>query len=174
LGHTGKHIPKTFEGRIVRTADRIAYINHDIDDAIRAGVLLSSDIPSELLSTFGNRHSERINTLVLDMIEESERRGDIALSSEIAAMFDAFRDFMYDSVYLNMDAKFEESKVYGIIEKIFGHFYEKPSEMPEEYRRIIDTSGIKRAVSDYISGMTDKYAVYMYEKLFIPGAWQIR
>lgn len=175
VGHTGSSpMPCTMEGRIVRTADRIAYINHDIDDALRAGVLHDSDIPERFRITFGERHSERINTLVLDMIDESERVGDIALSPKLASEFDAFREFMYKSVYLNFNAKSEESKVGGIIGGIFEHYRTYPEKMPEEFQRIIDRDGVRRAVSDYISGMTDKYAVYMYEKIFVPEAWQVR
>jgi len=174
LCHTGKTEPETNEGKVVRIADRIAYINHDIDDALRAGVLLKSDIPEKFVEALGTKHGERINTLVLDMIEESEKTGEIKLSPSISSIFDEFRSFMYKSVYMNMRAKSEESKVFGIVNGIFEHYESKPEEMPEEYREIIEKEGLKRAVSDYISGMTDKYAIHMYEKLFIPEAWQIQ
>ena len=174
LCHTGDVKPETPEGCIVRIADRIAYINHDIDDAIRAGLLRETDIPDEIVRVLGTRHSERINTLILDMIGESERSGVIALSPPVAIVFDAFREFMYESVYLNVEAKSEEGKVFGIINEIFRYYQKTPGELPGEYRRIIEVDGLKRAVSDYISGMTDKYAVYVYEKLFIPEAWQVR
>lgn len=174
LCHTGKRIPETPEGKIVKTSDRIAYINHDIDDAGRAGVLRTNDIPEKFLNLFGKRHSERINTLVLDMIEESSKTGEIALSPGLATAFDEFRAFMYDRVYLNMDAKREESKVAGIIEGLFEQFCKAPEKMSEEYRRLIEKDGIRRAVADYISGMTDKYAVFMYERFFVPEAWQVR
>jgi len=174
LGHTGETLPLTGEGNVVRIADRIAYINHDIDDALRAGVLQKSDIPGKFVDALGTKHGERINTLVLDMIEESGKTGDITLSSEISAIFDEFREFMYKNVYLNMRAKSEESKVFGIVNGIFKHYFYMPDEMPEEYREIIDKEGLKRAVSDFVSGMTDKYAVHIYENLFIPEAWQVR
>ncbi|MCL2078634.1 MAG: deoxyguanosinetriphosphate triphosphohydrolase [Oscillospiraceae bacterium] len=174
LCHTGKTLPKTQEGKIVRISDRIAYINHDIDDAIRAGILKDEDIPEKYYKTLGAKHGERINTLVLDMIEESKKKGDITLSAHISDVFNAFREFMYESVYLNMRAKSEESKVFGIINGIFEHYNKNPDNLPPEYRRIIEKDGQKRAVSDYISGMTDNYAVFMYEKLYIPEAWQVR
>jgi len=174
LGHTGDKLPETPEGKIVRIADRIAYINHDIDDALRAGVLTENDIPGKFIEALGTKHGERINTLVLDMIEESEKTGEIRLSSSISSIFDDFRSFMYKSVYMNMRAKSEESKVFGIVSEIFEHYYKAPKEMPEEYCRIIDKDGLKRAVSDFVSGMTDKYAVHVYERLFIPEAWHVR
>ncbi|MCL2627122.1 MAG: deoxyguanosinetriphosphate triphosphohydrolase [Oscillospiraceae bacterium] len=172
--HTGKNQPETPEGKVVRTADRIAYINHDIDDALRAGVLINCDIPKKFVEALGTKHGERINTLVLDMIEESKKTGEISLSPGISSIFDEFRSFMYERVYHNMRAKSEESKVFGIINGIFEHYENKPEEMPEEYRGIIEKDGLRRAVSDFVSGMTDKYAVHVYEKLFIPVAWQVR
>ena len=174
LGHTGDKLPETPEGKIVRIADRIAYINHDIDDALRAGVLTENDIPGKFIEALGTKHGERINTLVLDMIEESEKTGEIRLSSSISSIFDEFRSFMYKSVYMNMRAKSEESKVFGIVSEIFDHYYKAPKEMPKEYCHIIEKDGLKRAVSDFVSGMTDKYAVHVYERLFIPEAWHVR
>ena len=172
--HTGDKIPETPEGNVVRIADRIAYVNHDLDDAIRAGIVDGAKIPDEFLSTLGTKHAERVNTIVLDMIEESGRRGEIALSPEIAETFDRFRTYMYENVYMNMKAKSEESKVDGIINELFEFYYKTPDELPEDFRQFATQDGLKRAISDYISGMTDKYAVYVYEKLFIPEAWQIR
>ena len=174
LCHTGDKKPDTLEGNIVRIADRIAYVNHDLDDAIRAGILRETDIPEELLCALGTDLGERVNTLVLDMIEESERRGEITFSPQIAFAFEAFREFMYQNVYLNMKAKSEESKVFGIVKEIFNFYCKTPDEMPEDYQRVSAKDGLKRAVGDYIAGMTDKYAIHMYEKLFIPEAWQVR
>ena len=174
LCHTGDRLPQTHEGAIVRLADRIAYVNHDVDDAIRAGILHETDIPEKISSVLGATYDQRINTLVLDMIVESGRVGKIVLSPQIAATLNDFRKFMFDSVYLNMKAKSEESKVFGVVSGLLKHYMENPGEMTEEYRQIITKDGLKRAVSDYISGMTDNYAVHTYEKLFIPKAWQVR
>jgi len=174
LCHTGDKEPDTMEGCVVRIADRIAYINHDLDDSLRAGILRETEIPEEILCSLGAKHDDRLNTLILDIINESERSGKITLSPQIAFAFESFREFMYKSVYLNMKAKSEESKVFGIVNEVFNYYYKTPDELPEEYRRVSVQDGLKRAVSDYISGMTDKYAVHIYEKLFIPEAWQIR
>ncbi|MCL2662394.1 MAG: deoxyguanosinetriphosphate triphosphohydrolase [Oscillospiraceae bacterium] len=174
LCHTGDIKPKTFEGNVVRIADRIAYVNHDLDDALRAGILNEADIPAEVIRFLGAKHSERVNTLVLDMIEESEKCGEITLSSPLTEVLNNFRSFMYENVYLNMKAKREESKVYGIVSELFRFYFQSPGELPEDYRRIAEQDGLQRAVSDYVSGMTDKYAVHVYEMLFIPEAWQVR
>jgi len=174
LCHTGSIKADTMEGNIVRISDRIAYINHDIDDSVRAGIISESEIPEEINQILGSKYSERINTLILDLITESRRVGDISLSSDVATAFDTIRDFMFDNVYLNTEAKNEEAKVYGIISKIFDHFCENYDVMPGEYQRIADNDGVKRAVTDYVSGMTDEYALHIYEKLFIPEAWQVR
>jgi len=174
LCHTGNTKPGTLEGNIIRIADRIAYINHDVDDAIRAGILREMDIPSEITCAFGAKHGERINSLILDMINESARRGEIALSPQAAFVFDTFYSFMSDSVYRNLKAKSEEQKVFGILSGIFDHYISNPDELPEDYQRIAAKDGTRRAVGDYISGMTDKFAIHIYEKLFIPEAWQVR
>jgi len=174
LCHTGKEVPATREGCIVRIADRIAYINHDVDDAIRAGIMRETDIPAEITCAFGNKHAERINTLILDLIRESEKRGEIALSPQAAFVFDSFYDFMWGSLYLNMKAKREERKVLGILKGIFDYYCDAPDELPDDFRRIASRDGLRRAVCDYISGMTDKYAIHTHEKLFIPEAWQVR
>ena len=174
LCHTGDKIPQTPEGNIVRAADRIAYVNHDLDDALRADVLRETDVPEEILCVLGETNGKRLNTLILDAIRESEKKSEITFSPHIAFVFDTFREFMYEKVYYNMKAKSEERKVFGIINEIFRHYYKTPDEMPEEYQRVSLQDGLKRAVGDYISGMTDKYAVHIYEKLFIPETWQVR
>ena len=174
LCHTGDVMPDTSEGCVIRIADRIAYVNHDLDDSLRAGILKESDIPDEINCALGARNSERINTLVLDLIEESEKTGKISFSPHIAFVFETFRDFMYSGVYLNMKAKSEEQKVFRILNELFQRFMQTPEELPEEYQRVSLYDGLSRAISDYISGMTDNYAVHVYEKLFIPETWQVR
>ena len=174
LCHTGDTMPDTMEGSIIRFADRIAYINHDVDDAVRAGILRDTDIPDEIVRAFGYKHSDRINTLILDMINSSASAGAITLSPQAALMFDAFREFMFRSVYENMKAKSEEKKIFGILSGIFEHYLKFPDEMPEDYRSIAQQEGLRRAVCDYVSGMTDEYAMYQYSVLFIPEAWQVR
>jgi len=174
LCHTGRTSPSTPEGGIIRIADRIAYINHDVDDAVRAGILRETDIPAEITCAFGAKHSERINSLILDMITESEKCGEITLSPQAAFVFDTFYDFMWGSVYRNMKAKSEERKVLGILKGIFNYYTVAPDELPDDYQRVAAKDGLRRAVCDYISGMTDTYAIHVYEKLFIPDAWQVR
>lgn len=172
--HTGPAQPETPEGVTIRIADRVAYLNHDLDDAIRAGILRETDVPGEIICAIGKSHSMRINTLICDIIGECKKSGKIALSGQMSFAYDLFYDFMYKSVYMNVKAKGEESKVYGIINGIFEYYTENPEKMPLDYRRVLNTDGLRRAVGDYISGMTDKYALHIYEELFIPDAWQVR
>ena len=174
LHHTGDIRPDTLEGNIIRLADRIAYLNHDVDDAIRAGILRETDIPEELSCAFGREYGERLDNLIHDVVEESARRGEIALSPRTAFAFDSFYSFMFASVYRNMKAKSEETKVFGILNGIFGYYVDNPDKLPEEYRRIVVQDGLRRAVADYVSGMTDKYAIDRYSELFIPEAWEVR
>jgi len=174
LRHTGDALPDTPEGSVVRIADRIAYINHDVDDAIRAGIIRVIDIPEEIICAIGDGHSERINSLIRDLIDESRKRDEIALSPGVAMVFDLFYDFMFKNVYRNTRAKSEETKVFGILNGIFGYYVDNPDKLPEDYRRIAARDGLRRAVSDYVSGMTDKYAIYQYGELFIPENWQVR
>jgi len=174
LCHTGDSKPETPEGNVVRIADRIAYINHDVDDAIRAGILRETDIPEEITCAIGGKYSERINTLILDLINESEKCGYVSMSPQVLFVFDSLYDFLYRNVYKNIKAKSEESKVSGIVSRVFAYYCENPDMLPEDYRRISVTDGTKRAVSDYVSGMTDKYVIHIYEKLYIPEAWQVR
>ena len=172
--HTGKVEPDTPEGSVIRMADRIAYVNHDVDDAIRAGIMRETDIPDEIICALGTKHSEWINTLILDMISESEKSGVISLSRQKTFVFSTFYDFVDKNVYKNVRAKSEESKVFGILEGLFRHYTDNPGDLPDDYSRIATRDGLNRAVSDYISGMTDKYAIYMYGEFYIPEAWQVR
>ena len=173
LCHTGDVRPATLEGNAVRLADRIAYINHDVDDAVRAGIMKEADIPEEVSRVFGTGHSGRINSLIRDAVEQSGKSGEIKLSPRAAVAFDIFYDFMFNSVYHNMKAKSEETKVFGILSGIFGYYMENPDKLPDDYRNMTERDGLKRAVADYVSGMTDKYAISKYGKLFVPGAWEV-
>jgi len=173
LRHTGKTLPYTMEGRIIRIADRIAYMNHDVDDAIRAGILRETDIPEEITCALGSRLSERINSLIRDLIDESSRKGEISLSPQIAFVFETFRDFMNNSVYRNPRAKGEEVKVLGIMDGIFQFYVKNPDKLPEDYRRISAKDGLKQAVCDYVSGMTDKYAINQYGQIYVPKGFTL-
>lgn len=171
LHHTRGEEAHTLEGRIVRTADRVAYINHDIDDAVRAGVIAESDIPRDIVRTLGDTKSRRINTLVESIVKNS---GDtIKMDSETEKYYDRLHEFLFESVYKNPIAKSEETKVSGIVEGLIKYFLKNPEKMPEEYLKIAAEEGAERAVTDYIAGMTDHYAVTVFSNIYIPKAWSI-
>ena len=172
LHHTCGDQAATLEGQVVRVADRIAYINHDVDDAIRAGVLSESQIPSRIRDSLGDRRTTRIDTLVTSIVENSG--GSIIMDSKTAEAFGELHDFMYTAVYKNPVAKSEEVKVDGLIKRMFAYYTEKPHLLPEEYRGIYEREGAARAVCDYIAGMTDNYALEVYHELFIPRGWEVK
>ena len=174
LGHTGDFIPETLEGQVVRVSDRIAYINHDIDDAMRAGILKESDIPREIADILGHSHSERINTLVMDMIDHTAETGVLGMRPEVAAAMDELRKFMFARVYTNPVAKGEESKAKDIIRRLYEYYSKNPMKLPADFIPQLDFDGMDRIVCDYIAGMTDRYAVYKFSELFIPATWQVR
>ena len=173
LRHTIDPPAATREGRVVRLSDRIAYICHDIDDAVRAGLLSEDSIPAEITSALGASNSSRINTITSDVIKNSAD-GDIKMSPEIYFVTEGLHNFLYENVYKNPKAKSEETKVLGILEGIFNHYIAHPEKLPEDYRAIAKADGLRRAVCDYISGMTDKYAIDCYSDIFIPSAWSVR
>lgn len=170
LHHSGPGLPYTLEGQIVKLCDRIAYINHDIDDAIRAQVLKTSDIPSDYIDVLGDTHSKRINTMILDVIESSRNSDYITMNEERLKYFNALRKFMFDKVYLNEAAKGEEAKARKVLRSLYYYFAEHPDEMPKE--RFMDFEVNKlEAVKDYVAGMSDRYAVKVYQEKFIPHFW---
>lgn len=170
LHHTSGEEAYTAEGRTVRLADRIAYINHDIDDAIRAGVLANDEIPVSIRGVLGNSHSKRINTLITSVIENSAA-GRIMMDKEVQEAFDTLHTFMFDCVYTNPVAKNEEKKATALIGGIYEHLMKNPDKLPEKYRIIADEEGMDVALCDYISGMTDRYAIQFYSDIYIPKAW---
>ena len=174
LGHTGSFVPETMEGQIVRWADRMAYVNHDIDDAIRAGILSTEDIPKAVLKVLGMTHSARINTLVCDMITTSRESGKITLSPKVEQALDQLREFMFLRVYRNPVAKAEEAKAKQMLKRLYDYYYNHPEALPEDFQPQMSMEGMERTVCDYIAGMTDNYAVDKYTELFIPAGWQIR
>ncbi|MBR6239172.1 MAG: deoxyguanosinetriphosphate triphosphohydrolase [Clostridia bacterium] len=171
LNHKKALKPLTLEGMSVNLSDRIAYINHDIDDAIRAGILSDEDLPSRCLEVIGHTHSERINTLICDIINESEGKNDLTMSSEVSDAFDELRQFMFDNVYTNPYAKSEEKKLNDIIEQMFGYYDKHLDQLPDYLYERLDTEGKTRCIADYISGMTDAYLLNTYEDIFIPKGW---
>lgn len=174
LGHTGPHIPETLEGQIVRYSDRIAYINHDIDDAVRAGILENADIPRSISHILGDNHRQRVNTLVADMITVSAEEGKIMLSPQVDQALLDLRSFMFEKVYRSPVAKGQESKARDMLQMLYRYYYEHPEALPESFHPQLSFEGMGRTVCDYIAGMTDKYAVDKYTQLFIPDGWQVR
>ena len=172
LCHTKGDNADTLEGRIVRFCDQIAYINHDIDDAVRAGIIEEKDIPLEIRNHFGKTKSERINCMVMSLINNS--KADIIMAEKDKEMFDLLHKFLFDAVYRNPKAKSEEQKIDGMIEGLYTHFLKNPEKLPKEYFPLIENEGLERAVVDYIAGMTDTYAITVYENAYIPKAWQIK
>ncbi|MCI8524368.1 MAG: deoxyguanosinetriphosphate triphosphohydrolase [Oscillospiraceae bacterium] len=173
-GHTGPHVPATWEGQVVRLSDRIAYVNHDVDDAIRGGILRSADLPQSVTAVLGESHKERINTLVENMIYTTRELGRVALSPPVQGAMDELRAFLFERVYRNPVAKGEESKAKIIIQQLYRYYIAHPERLPADFCPQLDFDGIPRVVCDYIAGMTDNYAVFKYSEIFIPQGWQIR
>ncbi len=172
VNHTGKNLASTLEGVIVKFADRIAYINHDIDDACRASILSLDDIPKEILKVLGRGHSERINTMVSSVILASTDTDKISMTSEIGEATDELRDYLFKNVYTHPVAKAEEQKTQDLLISLFQYFKEKPEQMPKLYYNNINRDGLERCICDFISGMTDRYAIELYRDLFVPKTWQ--
>ena len=171
VNHKKSGRPATLEGYVVSLSDRIAYLNHDIDDAIRAGVLRAEEIPKECVEALGASHGERINTLIVDVLTHSMDKPAIMMGESVGAMFEKLRDFMFENVYLNPAAKREEGKGQHVIEALYRYYLAHVNEVPEEFLRNIDEDGAERVVADHIACMTDRYAVADYERLFVPREW---
>lgn len=163
-------IASTAEGNVVRLSDKIAYINHDIEDAIRAGILKSSDLPENAVRVLGNTKSERITTLVSSVVENGA--DEIRMTNDIKIAHDELRNFMFEYVYTNPAAKTEELKAKLLVERLYDYFKRSPEKMPEEYIKICRHFDVDRAVCDYISGMSDGYATDLYCSLFVPRSWK--
>lgn len=174
LNHRTSGHPSTLEGQIVRFCDKIAYINHDIDDAERAGILSEEDIPKTYREILGGSTRDRLNTLIHDVIYSSLDRADIRMSPEIEKAMMELRKFMFDHVYLNSVAKTEEGKVGRMITMLYQYYEKHVDEMPQEYIDLIKKKGQPepRVVCDYISGMTDQYSISKFKELFVPQSWQ--
>ena len=174
LNHQMELMPATLEGRIVRLCDKIAYIHHDMDDAERAGIIDESMIPGELRHILGNTHKERLNTLIMDMIFQSDGKPDILQSPEIRDAMMEIRKVMFRTVYTDSIAKAEEVKVTRMLEQMYHYYMDHPEEMTEEFRMLLDSGEPKeKVICDYISGMTDQYCIHCYNKLFVPKSWDI-
>jgi dGTPase len=161
--------PATLEAQVVRFADRIAYINHDIDDAVRAGVLAEQELPTAAIDVLGSTHAARINTLVTDLVGRSADAPEIQLSPAVYRALDELRDFMFAEVYLRTGAREDHEKATKLLRDLFGYFLEHPNELPDEYHRAPGDAPTR--VADFIAGMTDRYALRTYERLFLPRGW---
>jgi dGTPase len=161
--------PSTPEAKLVRFADRIAYVNHDVDDAVRAGVLREDELPAGAVAVLGTTHSARIHTLVNDLVRHSADGPEIGLSDEVFRALDAMREFLFDHVYLRDEARTEQDKAIALVRALFAHYLDHPEEVPEEYHRA--PGDLPTRIADFISGMTDRYALRIYDRLFLPRRW---
>lgn len=165
--------PSTLEGKVVRLSDKIAYINHDIDDAERAGILKESEIPKELREALGFTIRERLNNLIHDIVLHSEDQPDIIMSPGMEEAMQRLRSFMFENVYRNPKAKGEESKAKHMLQELYRYYQKRPEKMPEEYIELLERGErMERVVCDYIAGMTDQYSTEKFKELYVPKAWQ--
>lgn len=174
VNHTGSLKPFTLEGQVVKISDRIAYINHDIDDAVRSGVISIEDIPQTSLILFGRSHRERINNMVSDVVRNSEGADAVLQSENFKEELDNLRRFMFANVYKSNMVKKEEdlNKVDVVVSSLYEYFLDNTHKLPEDLRAIAETDGKAEAVKDYIAGMTDRFALHTYTDLFVPKGWK--
>lgn len=171
LNHKKGMVPATLEGRVVNLSDRIAYMNHDIDDAIRAGVMKLLDIPKRLVDALGETHGQRLNAMVTDVVETSLNQDFVGMSPSMGGVADELREFLFSFLYLSLKAKEDEKKIQHVIRMLYGYYAERPDAMPPEYMALSQAWG-QQAVVDYIAGMSDGYALKKFGELFIPKSWQ--
>lgn len=174
IKHSGQELSQTLEGQIVKYADRIAYINHDIDDAIRAGIIKHEDLPKKAIKVLGHGHSIRINTMIMDIIKNSEEKNFITMSSLIHENTDELRNYMFENVYFNNNAKSEEGKAEYIIEELYKYYLKNIDNLPLEHIQMYKNiqSSKEDIICDYIAGMTDRYVVNVFTNIFIPRPWE--
>lgn len=172
LNHTKSGKPGTLEAKIVSISDRIAYINHDIDDAIRAKIISEEELPEDCTKVLGNSHKSRINTMIRDVIYNSMDKPQVSMSDPISQATDDLRSFMFDRVYVDSSAKAEDVKAMYVLKELYNYFMEYPHTLPEEYFKHILNFGEEQAVCDYIAGMTDRYAIRTFHELFVPSSWK--
>jgi dGTPase len=174
LHHTGPERPATLEGQIVKICDRVAYMNHDLDDAIRAGILRDDDLPTWVRPTFGATRGARITTMVRDLVAASAlEEGEIRMSEALHDPFLEFRAFMFKRVYTGSRAKQEEGKAMGIVQRLYERFVAEPETLASGLGRPVPADEVPRAAVDFIAGMTDRYALAMFERLYLPTPWRL-
>ena len=174
LNHRTSGNPSTLEGKAVRISDKIAYINHDIDDGIRAGILKESDIPSEYTDVLGNSTKERLNTMISDIIMNSIGKNDLVMSEPVRKAMTELRKFMFESLYLNPTAKSEEAKADKLITELYRYYVANTDKLPDTYKRFITEFDERpeQVVCDYIAGMSDQYSISKFQEIFVPKAWK--
>ncbi len=170
--HTGRKRAETLEGQLVAICDRVAYVNHDIDDAVRAGVLTEEDLPREPLAVLGTNMNQRISTMVDSLIETTAVSSAVAMDETVHKAMMDLRAFLFDNVYLSPNAKAEEPKAYGVVRTLFDHYMTHQEDLPED-ERPAEGESLAQAVTDYVSGMTDRFAIRTYEQLMIPNRWRV-
>lgn len=171
VNHKKSGNPATLEGKCVSYADRIAYINHDLNDAIRAGILKLSDVPEDILKVLGSGSTERINTAITSIYKNSVGKNDVKMDEEVEKASEDLRAFMFDRVYLSKTAKSEETKAERMLYEMYSYFMSAPEDLPQIYISLLDNYSREQVVCDYLSSMTDRYAVYMFNKIFVPKGW---
>lgn len=174
LGRRAEDLPATLEGQLVRLSDVIAYVNHDLDDAIRGGLIRRQDVPADLRETLGEKHSQRLNTMITDLIETT-MNGDyevVQLSVPVAEQVTALRDWLYTNVYMAGAVEEEFRKASRVLSELFGYFMDRPSELTIYGGRCEEGGNVEIAVADFLAGMTDRYAMNLYQKLFFPKPWK--
>jgi len=174
LNHSGSLPAATLEGQIVKLSDRIAYINHDIDDAIRSGVISLADLPKEPIALFGTGHRERIDCMVSNVVSYSDGKDFVSMDPEHQEQLGVLRSYMFENVYRSQRVKKEEdlAKVDVVIRSLYEYFLKHPEKLPDDLRALVDVDGLHVAVKDYIAGMTDRFALNLYGDLFVPKAWR--
>lgn len=173
LNHSGENIASTLEGKILKYADRIAYINHDIEDATSAGIITKEDLPRDLIEILGNNHSKRINTMINSLVKESYHKDYIKMEKEIEEATLNLRKYMFENVYLDKIVKSEDPKIERLISGLFNYYKKNIDKIPKENLKLYDSIEHTKEdiITDYIAGMTDVYAIKLYESLFIPVGW---
>ncbi|SJZ71657.1 deoxyguanosinetriphosphate triphosphohydrolase [Selenihalanaerobacter shriftii] len=171
LNHTGEVQPMTLEGQIVKIADRVAYINHDIDDALRAEIISKNDLPKSALEVLGEENSKRIDIMVKDIIDNSQYRNRIHMSQEVSKETNNLRSFLYETVYIGSRAKTEEDEAKELLKNLFTHYNKYPDNLPDEFKNRREEMLLPRIVADYVAGMTDRYALKRGKELFLPQPW---
>lgn len=171
LNHKQSGAPSTLEGRCVSLADRIAYINHDLDDAVRAGILKAEDVPESIVSVLGKSSKERINCAITSIYNASDGKNYVEMDGQVERASEELRAFMFERVYLSGSARGEEEKAERMLSAMYSHFMSRPEDLPETYIALLDGCPREQVVCDYLSSMTDKYAVYMFNSIFVPHGW---